>query len=648
MTELAQKINAANEKRSGNMLNTLRKGAATWVAKIFMGLLVVSFGIWGIADIFRGYGQGTLVKVGEIEISPQEYEHALQTQLKRLSQQLGQQISGEQARAFGLDRQVLNSLITNAALDQQALSLGLGMSDTLLREEIQNIDAFKGEDGKFDRRRYLEILRNNNLNEAMFVREQRVAAIREQLVSTIAAGSHVPSALTDAVNHYDNDKRTVDYFILPRSAVSAIKDPDDAQQKAYLQAHPQQFTAPETRKLGVLGLSADEVRKSVTVSDAEVASEYQARIDQFTTPGKRHLQRMSFLDREKAGEAKKELDAGGDFMQVAEKLGFKKAGTDLGFVDRADISDQAVANAAFSLKVGEVSQPLQGDLATVIVKVVGIDPNQVVKPLDQVKEQLRDAILAERATEKMSSLQDNIEDARAGGQTLQEVATSMSLAYKVTEAVDRSGNGPDGKPVAGLAKSPKLLAAAFESDVGIDNDPVEGDGDSLYWFDVLGVTPERLKSLDEVRAEVVTAWKAEEMEKAHARLAAETLDAINKGKSLADVAKTYKATVKQTKPFTRGEEHDDLPASAITQAFAQPVGGLGMALLDKDRGRVIFRVAAKTAAPAPDKDAADKLQRRLAEQLQGDQISEFLGGLRNSYGVSVNQQMLQRLSGAAD
>ncbi len=627
------------------MLNTLRKGAGTWVAKIFIGLLVISFGIWGIADIFSGYGTRVLAKVGDVEIPPQEYERSLQQQIRRFSQQLGRQITTEQARAFGLDRQVLNSLITNAAVSSHARQLGLGISDSYIRDQIFKSPAFKGADGKFSRIRFDEVLRNNNLNEAAFIQRQRTGTIRDQLILALSSDIFVPESMVRHLNRYDNDTRTLQYFILPKTAVKTIEDPDEKVLQAFLDNNKRTFTAPEYRKIGVLTLSPAVVQKNIKITKEDIEASYNERLDQFSIPGKRHIRRMSFIDREKAREARKELMAGTDFMTVAKKYGFREKGTDLGFIDKVDLPVARVADAAFSLKKGEISPIIEGTLSNTIVQVVDIRPGKIQKKLADVEDEIRKFLLAERAADKIGNLHDMIEDERASGKSLAEIARQFDLKYTIVPAVDRNGLDMKGNKITTISLDPRLLRAVFESDIGVENEPVESNDNIVHWPEVLGITPERLKPLSEVRKQVLKMWKERQTEIRLGKTGSDILAALRKGEKLEKFAKKYKAKLLESKPFKRGEEHDDIPAAAVSQAFVLPVSGVGMSSLADGKGRVIFRVKAKTAAPELSAKERKKRVSRIRASRENDVVVQYVADLRQKFGVTINRKVLQRLNG---
>ncbi len=627
------------------MLNQLRKGAGTWVAKIFIGLLVISFAVWGIADIFTGYGNRVLAKVGEVEISPQEYERIFQNQLRRISAQSGRVITAEQARTFGLDRQVLNSLITNAAVSSHARELGLGISDRSIRDEIVKSPVFKGPDGKFSRLQFEEVLRNNNMNEATYVAEQRVGAVRDQLVLALSSDLYVPQSMRQSMNRYDNDTRTLEYFILPTTSVGKIENPDEKTQQDFLNSNKQLFTAPEYRKTGVLTLSPEIVKQSIKVTDEDIKKDYAARIDQFSIPGKRHIRRMTFIDREKAREARRELEGGADFMAVAKKYGFREKGTDLGFIDKTDLFDPKVANMAFSLKEGSISQPIEGSFSSVIVQVVAIRPGVIQKKLADVREEIRTFLIKERALEKLEELHDTIEDERAGGKSLKDIASDLQLKYTIAPAIDRAGLDMEGKKVTAFPVNAALLRAIFESDIGVDNDPVENEGGIVNWFEVLQVIPERLKTLAETREQLIKIWKERQKASRLSKLGNAILADLRKGKKLHDLARKHGAKILRTKPFKRAQEHDDIPAAAVAQSFVLPLGGVGMSSLPDGKGRVIFRLVDMGTASPPGKEQDKLLRERIGRSLENDIVAQYVASLRKSYGVTINQPVLQRLNG---
>src|SRR5580692_4803760 len=208
------------------MLDALRASSQTWVGRsimaVVMGLLVIAFGFWGIADVFRGFGANTLARVGSTEITPQQFQGAYQRQLVEMQEQQRRAITSEEARERGIDRQVLSRMLSDAALDQEAQRLGLGLPDSVIARQIMQDDAFKGPDGQFNRQTFESRLQDNGLTEQNYVAETRAAALRQQIVATLTDNLAAPRAMLEIINRYYHEIRNIDYIVLPKSAAGAI------------------------------------------------------------------------------------------------------------------------------------------------------------------------------------------------------------------------------------------------------------------------------------------------------------------------------------------------------------------------------------------------------------------------------------------
>src|SRR5216683_8307434 len=179
-------------KQVGPMLRGMRKASSNWLGKVVMavvmGVLIISFGVWGIADIFRGFGQSTLAKIGHTEISAEQFRQIYNDKLQQLGRQFGRPLSMDQARAFGLDRQVLQQTIAEAALDEEARRMGLGQSDAEIMRMIYSDPNFKGLGGTFEPARFQSTIRQFGFTEPRYIADQRRVSLRRQIAGTISAG----------------------------------------------------------------------------------------------------------------------------------------------------------------------------------------------------------------------------------------------------------------------------------------------------------------------------------------------------------------------------------------------------------------------------------------------------------------------------
>src|ERR1700674_4796846 len=178
------------------MLRGMRKASSNWLGKIIMAtvmsVLIISFGVWGIADIFKGFGQSKLAKVGHTEIPTEQFRQSYTDRLQQIGRQFGRPLTMDQARAFGLDRQVLQQTIAEAALDEEARRLGLGQSDAETMRTIFSDPNFKGTNGAFDPGRFQATIRQFGFTEPRYVADQRRVSLRRQIAGTISAGVQPP------------------------------------------------------------------------------------------------------------------------------------------------------------------------------------------------------------------------------------------------------------------------------------------------------------------------------------------------------------------------------------------------------------------------------------------------------------------------
>src|SRR5689334_21971584 len=318
------------------MLRGMRKASSNWLGKtimaIVMGVLIISFGVWGIADIFKGFGQSTVAKVGGTEISLNEFRQIYTDRLQQISRQFGRPLTPDQVRAFRLDRQVVQQTIAEAALDEEARWLGLGQSDDEIRRVIMNDPNFKGVAGNFDANRFQAVIRNFGYTEQRYVAEQRKVSLRRQITGTIGAGLEPPKAMIDVLTRFQNEQRSIDFVRLDAAQAGQIDAPSPETLAAYFEDHKVQFRAPEYRKLSFAMITPEEVGKWSTVSDEEAKKLYDERKDKMGTPDRREVSQIVFPNMEEATAARGRLNASFSFADLAKERGLNPADYDLGMV----------------------------------------------------------------------------------------------------------------------------------------------------------------------------------------------------------------------------------------------------------------------------------------------------------------------------
>jgi peptidyl-prolyl cis-trans isomerase D len=629
------------------MLRGIRKASANWLGRIVMGvvmgLLAAVFALWGINDIFRGFGRSALAKVGEIEISMDVFRQTYNERIHQVSDQIRRPLTPEEAKAIGLDRQVLLELLGNASLDQEARRMRLGIADDEIVRHTMDDPTFRGPTGKFDRGRFEQILRRSGFTEQRYVSELRRIILRQQIVNSLAGGLPAPNAWLDAINQFQNQQRSIEYVTLGAAQAGDLPQPTAEELSKYFETHKFLFRAPEYRKIETVAVTPGELGKWMEISDADVKAWFDEHRSHYLRPERRHIEQIVFPNMADAEAAAARLKDGLSFASLAAERGLTDKDIDLGTLAKSAVADAAVADAAFALKVGEVSAPVQGRFGPAIVTVLGIEPEEV-KPFAELVPQIRNDIAIERAKPDVKRLHEQIEDERAGGASLAQVAEKLKLSV-VTYDVDRSGREPSGK-VATLPAASQVIAAAFNSDVGVDNDPVEADG-GYVWYNVVSITPSRDRPLDEVKDQVEARWRGDEIESRLKTKSAELVDKLKAGTPFDAVAGAAGLTVQTAEKLTRSKRDGDVPAKVVAAVFQTAKDGFGSAPGDATGDWVVFRVTDVTTPPF---DANSAEFKRLAETVKNqegkDIYEQYVDWLEQQLGMSINQAALAQALGS--
>jgi peptidyl-prolyl cis-trans isomerase D len=627
----------------------MRKASSNWLGKIIMGtvmgVLIISFGVWGIADIFKGFGQSTLAKIGRTEISTEQFRQLYTEKLQQIGRQFGRPLTMDQARAFGLDRQVLQQVIAEAALDDNARQLGLGQSDAQTMRMITSDPNFKGVSGNFDPARFQATIRQVGYTEQRYIADQRRVSLRRQIANTITAGLEPPKTLIDALVRFQSEQRTIDYVKLDQAQAGTIDPASPEALAGYFDDHKTQFRAPEYRKLSFVMITPEEIGKWATVSDEDAKKSFEERRDKLSTPERRQVSQMVFPNVEEASAARGRITSGLSFDDLAKERGLSTSDVDLGIIAKSAIIDPAIADAAFSLAPDDVSQPVQGRFGTALVKVGKIEPGTQAS-YESVAPTLKREIGAQRAREQIASLHDKMEDERGGGASVVEAAKKLGLTSVTIDAVDRSGRAPNGQPVSGIPQGLNLVTQAFSSDVGVDNDPIQFGG-GYVWFDVLGITPSRERGIDEVKDQVAARWRDDQITSRLRTTATEMVQKLNQGGKLADEAARLGLKVDTVAGFKRDATVPGVPTSVIEAAFRAPKDSAAQAPGADGGGWIVFRVTDVTVPPVDlASDDIKKLKETLLRGLSDEQVAEYVTKLESQIGTTINQSALAQVTGA--
>lgn len=625
------------------MLSALRNAAGTWVAKLLLILLVVSFAVWGISgSLINGFGDNSVVTAGNTSVSPIEYRLAYDRQIAVMSQQFGTRLTREQAKALGIEDQVLAQLVAGAVLDEQANELGLGLSKDKLAELTMSDPAFRGPDGRFSRQQFEQVLRQVGMRPEDYLENRGQVAIRQQIVEAVSDGLKAPDTFLRAVALYRGEDRTAEYLVLPKSLVEPIEEPSEQALTAYFEENKATYAAPEYRKIAYISLVPETIADEKAISDQQVKEDYEKNIARFTTPETRTIEQIVFTDKDAAQAALDSIKAGATFDSVVTAQGKSAADTLLGTFAKDKVPDPAIAEAAFALQANEVSQVLDGSFGPVLVRATEITP-AVVRSLAEATPDIRKELALVEANRVLLDVHDKYEDSRAAGDSLREAAASLGLAVVTVDAIDRAAQRPDGTVIADLPQSKDLLEAVFAAESGIENPPINVGSSGYVFYEVEAVTPARDRTLNEVKDKVVTDWKAAE---ADTRLAAKAADVEKRLKDGTpfDTLATELGLEKQIKRGLKRETDDgDFGRAGVAAAFGLAEGGSGLVTAPDGDAQIVFKVTEVFEPAGADASSIPSdAQTSFASGMADDLLDQLVAKLQTQYGVTMNRAAIDQ------
>lgn len=624
------------------MLTVLRGFSGGWIAKILIGLLVISFAVWGITGSILSLGN-SVIQVGDTKVNQVQYRLAYEQQYQQFVQQLGRAITREQADQFGLRETVLAQLVSGAVLDENTRRMGLGVSDESLAQTISEDPNLRDLAGQFSRQRLQLLLRDSGITEDTYIESRKLVAMRQQIQIGTADSLDVPKALSDALAQYRFEQRVFDHVTVGPEIVEEEPTAIDADLKTFYDDNKSRFRAPEYRKVTVALLQAEDVAKPDEVTDTQINSLYEARKGQLRSPERRRIQQLVLQNDDELQKAKDTLAAGKTFEEVVTELGKSLSDIDLGLLRVDELPDENVAKAAFEAEENKPTEPIEGLFGSVIVNVAEIQEERTT-PLEGVKDVLRQEIARNEAGNEVFSLYDVVEDERAAGALIKEASDKAGITARVIEAIDRDGNDPDGNPITGIPNLPQFVATIFDTEPELEIDPLQIGRDGYLWLEVNEIINERQKEYDEVTEEVKTAWKNYEIDKQVKEVADKIAERIRNGEDFnAVLAETLKAdslgqsvTFKSTAPLSRSVQNAELPQDALLLGFSDKKGAI-FTVSGEENSHLVMRIA---DVQLNAEKLTDEQSTSLNNAASADIVTQVVTDLQTREPVIVNQSAI--------
>ena len=601
------------------------KGKST-VTFVIMGLLILGLAGFGLTDF--GGSVRSVATVGKTEVETDDYARAIQQQLQGLQRQTGQQMSFQQARAFGLDRIALGQLITSAALEDEAANVGLSVGDETVGEQIQQSGDFRNASGDFDRAVYEATLRQNGLNSGEFEARVRSDVSEGLLQSAISAGVATPDIFVDVFYNYARETRDVSWVRLEGADLDApIPAASEGDLTTFHQDNAADFTRPETKSVRYAWLTPDMLADDIEVAEDQLRAAYDARIDEFVQPERRLVERLVYTSEDQAADAKARLDGGEvTFDALVAERGLELSDVDLGDVSESDLG--AAGAGIFALESPGVAGPLPSDLGPALFRMNGILAARETT-FDAAREDLRRTAAQDRARRIILDTIPSVEDLLAGG-------ADMSVLAERTDLVEATIDW-NVEVFEGVAAYTAFRSAAETAQPGDFAEVIELEDGGILALTVEKVTPPELIPFAEVRADVEAAWTVARTEEALLAQAEALSVRIAGGDTFNDLelVPTVSAALDRA-GFVEGT-----PPDFITEVFDMEEGDIRTLSTDGDAWLFRLDRIALPDATTPEAEAERaQFAAQTAAEFSNGITAAFSQALIEKIGVEINQSAL--------
>lgn len=626
------------------MLNQMRSAAKSWVAAGFIALLVVSFAVWGVSDIFSSGPRDAVAMVGDAKIAYRDYQNAFDREVENFAARAGGRFSAEDARAVGIDRQVLQRLIQETAITIEAQDLGVGASDETVARQIAQIESFRDPlTGLFSPDEYRSALARARYTPAMFEDQVRKDLSRAQLVAALVSGLRSPDILAAPRLQYMRELRRLSVVAVPADTIADPGAPTDEELEAFHQENAAAYTAPERRSVALFRITRDDLMDAVEI-DADALQElYEFRKEDYAAPELRDVVELVIPseDEVKARSVAERLRAGEEPAAVAEELGLPAPEVYAEARPR-DFIDPGVADAAFATAEGAVSDPVRTPLSWSVVRVDKVDPGREAT-FEEIEPELREELAGDEALTNLFDKVEVFEAARDRGASLEEAAAAADAPLVEVGPFDRRGRDAAGAEIAGVSDAP-ILAAAFEQEKAVEGLLQEFGDDGFFALRVDAIEPSALIPLDEIKDQVRENWAQSARAKALREEIERAKSFLEEGRTPKEAAELVWGGTAQTYELRRGETAATLDRQLVAQIFAAPRGAVVIG--GTDAGGAAVRV--DEIVPAPKPAAAEIADTRglVDNALNGDVQSMFMTALGERHPVTTNDALIARATGA--
>jgi len=617
------------------------KGVGAWFIVV---LLILAFALWGVPEL-RTITQNSALKVGQESFSGLYIQNEFTRQINLLRQQSGGEFTRAEALASGMPAEIISSLASASALKQSATGMGLTLPREFIRDFLQQNTQFQNRaTGQFDRTVLERILRDNNMSVNEFERRIGEEILRNQLISALTGSGPAPKALTDAMMLRLTERRKIAYLTITNEMSGIPEEPMPDILQTYYQENPTPFTAPEYRTFSVSILLPESFRKDLEAPEDELRRLYEAQKARlYDTPERRTLYQITFDSESEARAGAATLREGKPFENIAIEQGVTLEAATLTDALPGDVLNPGVREAAFSsdTAIGDILDPVENIFGWTVVQIAGISPPET-KTFEEVRDELENDYLTNDTRRKILDTIDTIEEERDTGAGLAAAAQTADAPIERFGPVDSFSFAPGNAIISGVPG--EVLIEAFRLEEGEESEALPlASGDGYFFVSLEEITAPALIAYDDVSDEVDQRWRRDERQRRIADTVRGVREAVEAGQTLEEAATAFaRAPIEET--INRNQSNDAISTALRDEIFQAPVGNLVSGEAATGDAQIIAHIRevgfGRNAVSALE---VAQFQQNLGYQLDQEMLEAFVSGLREDYGVTVNQAQIDAL-----
>ena len=549
------------------MLDLLRRNASGPFGLTLIILLVLAFSVWGIGDIFRNYDVGTLARIGDREVDSQEFLFRYNREINRISNELERFVSNEEARDSGIDIQILTNLLVEKTLNSSADKMKLRPSDNSLTERLKNTNSFRNAFNQFDKNVFNQVLRQNGITEDLFFSMERDSIAQAQIYRALFENLNISKEFSNLIHRFQNEDRSVEYLVLNTNTENVDSYEINNQELLnYYNNNKDNYKSESKRDFTLLTLLKSEISSLIEVQEDIIKEIYENNVSDYETPEKRTYYVIPFNSSEEVNLALSNFKENTDINNIIVSRGLSVEDVLQSSLSLEEGLNEAISNKAFEVDKNILAGPVQGPFGPTLIYVTKIE-SSLKKTFLEVKEKIEQDYKSEETQDKIYEIYNIIEDQRAAGLTFEEIALENNLKLSQYSSVNNNGSNFSNSNID-LTLRNSIIETIFDSDIGLEMDPLEDQNGNVVFIRVDNIDEERLLNFDnvqkEVRSDIINQRQKKELED----ISFQYIDDINNNiNNLEQISDNLNVAILKRDSLSRYSFDEVFSRSAVEEVF---------------------------------------------------------------------------------